>query len=105
MPNVVVRYRTKPERAEENQQLVEKVFADRAELGETGFGYACFRLEDGVTFVHVVLEDADGRSVSLTDVPGFQRFVEGIGQRCDEPPVALAATVVGSHGLGRTLSA
>jgi hypothetical protein len=105
MPNVVVRYRTKPERAEENQQLVEKVFADLAERGEIGFGYACFRLEDGVTFVHVVMEDPGGGTVSLGDVPAFQRFVEGIAERCDEPPVAMAASVVGSHGLGRIVSA
>src|SRR4051812_38238237 len=57
MPNVVVRYRTKPECAEENQRLVEKVFAELNELGSTGFSYTSLRLEDGVTFVHIVVED------------------------------------------------
>jgi hypothetical protein len=33
MPNIVVRYRTKAERADENRQLVENVFAQLDEMG------------------------------------------------------------------------
>jgi hypothetical protein len=99
MPNVVVRYRTKPERAEENQKLVENVFAELADMGETGFAYVSFRLEDGVSFVHVVVEEGAEGAVSLTDVPSFQEFVAGIADRCDEQPVAMGATVVGAHRM------
>jgi hypothetical protein len=99
MPTVVVRYRTKPERAEENVQLIEKVFSELGELQATGFGYASFRLEDGVSFVHVVVEQDGGGSVSLADVPAFQAFTANIADRCDEQPVALRATVVGAHRL------
>jgi hypothetical protein len=97
MPNTVVRYRTKPEHADENQRLIEKVFAELEELQATGFSYSSFRLEDGVSFVHVALEDATPGSVSLADVPAFQAFVAGIADRCDEPPLAMGATVVGTH--------
>lgn len=100
MPNVVVRYRTKPERADENQRLVEDVFAELARMGPTGFSYTSLRLDDGVSFIHVVMEDQHGDgtgSTSLTDVPAFQRFVADIADRCDEAPVALGATVVGAH--------
>ena len=99
MPNVVVRYRTKPERADENQALVEKVFAELDAMGDTGFTYMSLRLEDGVSFVHVVIEGEGGGTVSLTDVPAFQAFTAGIAERCDEQPVAMGATVVGAHGL------
>jgi hypothetical protein len=103
MPTVVVRYKTKPDRAEENKQLVEKVFAELDEMGATGFGYASFRLEDGVTFVHVVVEDEKDRdgesSVSLADVPAFRAFQAGIADRCEEQPVAMGATVVGAHRI------
>jgi hypothetical protein len=98
MPNVVVRYKTKPERADENQELVEKVFAELNAIGETGFSYMSLRLEDGVSFVHVVIEDNGGGTVSLADVPAFQAFTADIAERCDEQPVAMGATVVGSHG-------
>lgn len=99
MATVVVRYRTKPERAEENQQLVEKVFAELDELHATGFAYASFRLEDGVSFVHVVVEEEGGGSVSLADVPAFEEFQAGIAERCEEQPVAMRATVVGAHRM------
>lgn len=99
MPNVVVRYKTKPERADENQRLIEKVFAELDEMGATGFAYASFRLEDGVSFVHVVVEEDGDSSVSLADVPAFQQFTADIADRCDEQPVALGATVVGAHRM------
>ena len=97
MPNVVVRYRTKPERADENQALIEKVFADLNAMGDTGFSYTALRLEDGVSFVHVVVEHEGGGTVSLADLAAFQAFTADIADRCDEPPVAMGATVVGSH--------
>ena len=50
MRTVVVRYETKPERADENQRLVEKVYAELAERGPDNFRYITFRLEDGVSF-------------------------------------------------------
>jgi len=95
--NVVVRYRTKPGRADENQALVEAVFAELAAKEPEGLRYATFRLSDGVTFVHVASVDtADGVN-PLTKTGAFAAFTQAIGERCDEPPVALDATVVGSY--------
>src|SRR5262245_54047662 len=97
MPSTVVRYKTKPEFADENQRLVEKVFAELDELEATGFSYTSLRLADGVSFVHVVVEDDAPGSVSLADVPAFQAFVANIADRCEEQPIAMGATVVGAH--------
>ena len=47
MKATVVRYQAKPERADENQALVEKVFADLEARQPDGFTYKVFRLEDG----------------------------------------------------------
>ena len=99
MPTIVVHYRTKPECAEENQQLVEKVFAELHELQATGFAYTSLRLDDGVSFVHLVVEEDGPGSVSLTDLPAFRAFQAGIADRCEEQPVAMGATVVGAHRL------
>lgn len=101
MPTLVVRYRTKPECADENQRLVEKVFAELDEMNVTGFAYASFRLDDGVSFVHVVVEEDGAGSVSLAEVPAFREFQAGIADRCDEQPVATPATVVGAHRMLR----
>jgi hypothetical protein len=97
MPTVVVQYRTKPECADENQRLVEKVFAELSELDVSGFGYTSLRLEDGVSFVHVVVEEDGPGSHSLAELPAFQEFQAGIADRCEQQPVATIATVVGSH--------
>jgi hypothetical protein len=99
MPTIVVRYKTKADRADENQALVEKVFAALDELGDTGFAYTSLRLADGVSFVHVVVEDPSGATVNLSEVPAFQAFQAGIADRCEEQPVAQGATVVGSHRM------
>lgn len=99
MPNVVVRYRTKPDRADENQQLIEKVFAELAELGDTGFSYMSLRGDDGVTFVHLSIEHDRPGTTSLADVPAFQAFTAGIAERCDEPPAPIGVSVVGAHGF------
>ena len=96
MKAIVVRYQAKPERADENQKLIEAVFSDLDARQPAGFTYKAFRLEDGVSFVHVVLEhDVEPRD-SLADVPAFQAFAADIADRCDVAPLAMGGTVVGS---------
>jgi len=97
MKATVVRYQAKPERADENQKLIEAVFADLDARQPEGFTYKVFRLDDDVSFVHVVIEHDVEHRDSLQDVPAFQAFVAEIGQRCDVPPVASGATVVGGY--------
>lgn len=100
MSRVVVRYRTKPERADENQELIEAVFAELAETNPGGLRYASMRLADGVTFVHVAeIETADGTN-PLAATQAFGRFQAEIADRCDEPPQAQEATIIGSYGFG-----
>ncbi len=97
MKATVVRYQAKPERADENQGLIEAVFADLAERRPNGFSYQAFRLDDGVSFVHVAVEHDVDDPDSLQDVPAFQAFLAGIADRCDVPPAAARASVVGRY--------
>jgi hypothetical protein len=98
MKATVVRYQAKADRADENQRLIEAVFAQLDEQQPRGFTYKVFRLEDGVSFVHVVVEHDDvDNPDSLQSVPAFQSFVAGINERCDVPPLAMGATVVGGY--------
>src|SRR3954453_12908390 len=97
MTATVVRYRTRPDSADENQRLIEAVFAQLAERQSEGFTYKVFRLEDGVSFVHVVIEHDVEQPDSLQDLPAFQAFVADIADRCDVAPVAMDATVVGAY--------
>ena len=98
MRTVVVRYETKPDRADENQRLVGKVFTELAERQPDNFRYATFRLENGVSFVHIVIETDDGSNpIPLTDVAAFREFQREIADRCALQPVASVTTIVGSH--------
>jgi hypothetical protein len=97
MKATVVRYQVKPERAAENQELIEVVFAELEEREPEGFTYKVFRLEDGVSFIHVVIEHDIDEPDSLQAIPAFQAFVAGIADRCDVPPVATGASIVGGY--------
>jgi hypothetical protein len=99
MSAVVVRYQAKPDRADENQKLIEAVFAELDQRRPKGFTYKVVRLEDGVSFVHVVIEHGDvAEPDSLQDVPAFAAFTADIAERCDVPPLAMRGTVVGDYG-------
>jgi protein-tyrosine phosphatase len=97
LKTTVVRYEARPERAALNQELIEAVFAELEDLEPEGFTYKVFRLEDGVSFIHVVIEHDVEHPESLAAVPAFQRFVAGIDERCQTPPVATGATIVGGY--------
>jgi hypothetical protein len=92
---VVVRYRTRPDAAEENARLVEAVFAELAEVEPADFHYATYRLADGVTFLHVAHHA--GTVNPLATSPAFAEFQRDVAQRCVEQPAPSEATVVGSY--------
>jgi hypothetical protein len=100
MAVTIVRYTTKPERADENQGLVEAVFRELAATDPAGLRYASFRLDDGVSFVHVAEVTTSDGTYPLTATPAFQDFVREIGERCVDAPVASAATLVGAFPVG-----
>jgi hypothetical protein len=97
MRTIVVRYQAKPDRADENQQLIEAVFAELDEHEPEGFTYKVFRLDDGVSFIHVLIEHDVEDPESLQAVPAFQTFVADVDDRCDVAPVAMGATIVGGY--------
>jgi hypothetical protein len=94
--SVIVRYKTRADAADENQRLVERVFAELAQDDPGGLKYATFRLADGVTFVHVAT--VEGEDNPLQKVSAFAEFQREIGGRCTEPPAPADATLVGSYG-------
>ena len=98
MKTIVVSYRPKPERAEENQRLVEAVYAELAQSRPAGFRYRTVRLDDG-RFVHTA--EIEGEN-PLPSSPAFAAFQAGIDDRCEpgEGPAAIGATPVGSYPPG-----
>ena len=95
MRRVMVRYKVKPDRAAENEELVRAVYAELERTQPAGFRYATFKLDDGVSFVHVASTEP-GRN-PLADVAAFGRFQAEIGDRCEEAPVVTELREVGSY--------
>ena len=97
MRRTVIRYRTKPDMADRNAELVAAVFAELKAAQPEGLRYMSLRLEDD-TFIHVV-ETADDGASPLPKLPAFAAFQSGIRERCTEPPLAKGATVVGNYRM------
>ena len=95
MRQIMVRYKVKPDRVAENEELVRAVYAELHETAPEGLRYATFALEDGVSFVHIAATE-DGAN-PLGQVQAFKRFTAEIGERCDEPPVTSALREIGSY--------
>ena len=97
MRRVMVRYKVKPDRVSDNEALVRAVYDELAEARPDGFRYATFKLDDGVSFVHIAEITGDGNPLSA--IEAFGRFQADIGARCDEPPAPTVLTRVGSYGV------
>jgi hypothetical protein len=95
MKRVMVRYKVKPDRVEENEELVRAVYDELKRDAPAGFRYATFQLEDGVSFVHIA-QIEEGQN-PLTELAAFREFQKEIGDRCEQPPVAAELREVGSY--------
>jgi hypothetical protein len=96
MGSSMVRYKVRPDRADENVALVEAVYAQLARERPDALHYATFRLPDGVSFMHIVI-DTDAPGAILGGLDAFKAFTADIESRCDEPPVVTELVPVGSY--------
>jgi len=96
MKRTLIRYKTRPETTEQNQRLIEDVFAELQAKSPEGIRYMALKLADG-SFLHFV-ETGDGDS-PLPAMEAFRRFQSGIRERCIEPPQPLEAVVVGNYRM------
>src|SRR5271167_2437776 len=94
MKRIMVRYKVKSDQVAANEQLVRDVYDELARTRPDGLRYGTFKLDDGVSFVHLAVH---GEENPLRQVEAFQRFQQGIGDRCDEPPVVTELQEIGSY--------
>ena len=98
MRRTLIRYKAKPETADENAELVAAVFAELKAAKPEGVRYLTLRLEDD-SFVHLDETTADDGSSALPKMAAFQAFQSGIRDRCAEPPMPRQATIVGNYRM------
>ena len=95
MRKVIVRYKVKPDRVEENVALVQSVYDELESTKPAGLRYATLQLDDDVSFVHLAMNETD--DTPLTELAAFKEFQREIADRCDEPPQVTNVSEVGSY--------
>ena len=98
MRRTVVRYKTRPEKTEDNERLIAEVFRELAARTPDDVRYLVLKLADDA-FIHFVTVEADAGVSSLTALDAFRRFQAEVRERCAEPPTATDATVVGAYRI------
>lgn len=96
MKTVMVRYKTQSDYAEANAARVRAVFEELRARKPAQFRYNTYRLEDGVSFVHIATLDGDGEN-PLFSIPAFDEFQKALKGRCVEPPVVTELTPVDGY--------
>lgn len=97
MKRTLIRYKTSPETADKNAELVAAVFAELKAAQPDGVRYMTLRLEDD-TFIHFV-ESAEDGSSPIPKLAAFQTFQSGVRDRCVEPPTQRGVTIVGNYRM------
>ena len=97
MKRTLIRYKTKPDMADKNAELIAGVFAELKAAKPEGLRYLSLRLDDD-TFVHFVESESDAGS-ALPTLAAFKAFQSGIRERCIEPPQPGSATIVGNYRM------
>jgi hypothetical protein len=98
MRRVLIRYRLKPDQVERNEELVRAVYEELRRAAPSGFRYVTFKLEDGVSFMHI--SESEGDESPLADMAAAEEFQREIADRCEEQPVITQLTEVGSYRSG-----
>ena len=97
MKQQIVIYQAKAEDADENQRMLEQVFAELHEKKPDGVRYLLARMNDG-TFVHLIFSDGAGPP-SFTTFDSFKAYVAGVRGRLVAPPSQSEATIVGNYRM------
>jgi hypothetical protein len=97
MNGVKVQYTVKEEYVETNKANIQQVMADLREINNPDIQYSAFLLDDGVTFVHLVMRANDEAQKTVSELPSFQEFQRQLKESGPEaPPNADPLTFVGS---------
>jgi hypothetical protein len=94
--NRFIRYQTKPECTDENQRLIEGVFAALAAEPIPGVRYAAMTDGEG-NFAHFV--SFDDEKNALLELPAFRVFQENVEDRIADGPHVTRMTVIGNFRM------
>ena len=97
MKRMMIQYKVKQGLADENQQYIERVFAELRANSPEGVRYISFREHDGRTFVHLVSVETETGENPLEQFLAFKAFQATVRDRCETQPVSIILDEVGSY--------
>jgi len=97
MKRVMVQYKVKSDRAAENEEFISNVFKELHQTNPDGLRYTSFKLEDGLSFVHIASIETDNGENPLSKSSAFKSFQEKIKDRCEKPPTVVDLHTIGSY--------
>ena len=98
MKRTLVRYKAAPDKVQENERLIGKVFEELKTKAPDGVRYMALRLGDGA-FIHFAIVDTKDGSNPLVGLEAFRAFQSGIKERCIEPPQPNDAVIIGNYRM------
>jgi hypothetical protein len=98
MKRTLIRYKTKPDMADKNAELIAGVFAELKATRPDGVRYLSLRLDDD-SFIHLVETEADDGASVIPGLAAFKAFQSGIRERCLEPPQLGGVRIVGNYRM------
>ena len=98
MKLTVVRYKMKPETAEENARLIQAVFQELRAKSPEDVRYLALRLGDG-TFIHFSIAETNDGANPIPQLEAFRSLQLGFKERCIESPQQSDATIVGNYRM------
>jgi hypothetical protein len=97
MKRTLIRYKTKPELAGKNAELIAKVFEELKATAPEGVRYLSLRLDDD-SFLHFVETESDAAN-AIPGLTAFKAFQNGIRERCVELPQFGDVSIVGNYRM------
>ena len=95
MGRTLIRYRLKPDHVERNEELVRATFEELHRAAPAGLRYTVFKLEDGVSFMHI--SESEGEESPLAGLASVQELRRELAERCEEQPVLAELTEIASY--------
>ena len=93
----MVRYTVKPDRVAENETLIQAIFDELRRLRPAGLRYAALKLDDGVTFVHLIEHHDSAGHLPGRELDSLRAFHAGLRERCEDEPTRSQVETIGDY--------
>ena len=89
-----IQYTLQPDFVEQNKKNIETVMSELRSINNPGFKYACYVLDDGKTFMHLVHHSSPESEYLPASLESFKYFQSQLSAHFEVPPQAESLELV-----------